>query len=88
MQVDATTTKFYDGNIYIMQRGNDYTDISVDFITLDIEYDKPISLKYIELKYPKVFKVLHESWLDGELFNFNNYGRNEWTQTGTTKGFA
>ena len=49
---------------------------------------KPISLEFIEKRYPDVKKVLFEGWLSGSLYNFNNYGHNEWTKVGETRGFA
>ena len=86
MEVKADKIWFYDGDVYIIY--GEYEELKLDFVTISPEYDKPISLEFIEKRYPDVKKVLFEGWLSGSLYNFNNYGHNEWTKVGETRGFA
>jgi len=32
--------------------------------------------------------VISESWLGGEIYRYNNYGKHEWYKVGTMVGFA
>ena len=32
--------------------------------------------------------VISESWLSGEIYRYNNYGKHEWYKVGTMAGFA
>ena len=32
--------------------------------------------------------VISESWLSGEIYRYNNYGKHEWYKVGTMVGFA
>lgn len=77
---------FVDGILYIISKSDKGYDIGK--ISIDPEYDEPISLADIAQRYPNIEILIHETWLDGEVFRYNNYGENEWVQTGQTRGFA
>ena len=79
---------FDDGILYIICHDLDNGELSIGKQTLDPQYDEPISLAEIALRYPEVELVIHEDFLSGELYRYNNYGKNEWVQTGQTRGFA
>ena len=79
---------FDDGILYIICHDLDNGALSIGKQTLDSQYDEPISLEEIALRYPEVELVIHEDFLSGEMYRYNNYGDNEWWQTGQTRGFA
>ena len=79
---------FDNGILYIICHDLDNGALSIGKQTLDPQYDKPISLEEIALRYPEVELVIHEDFLSGEMYRYNNYGENEWVQTGQTRGFA
>lgn len=79
---------FGDGILYIICHDLDNGALSIGKQTLDPQYDEPISLEEIALRYPEVELVIHEDFLSGEMYRYNNYGDNEWVQTGQTRGFA
>lgn len=85
---------FYDGYLYIILRHCVEEKGDVNYYTtlvekcISPEYDEPISLVDIAIKYPEVKMVIHESWLSGEVYRYDNYGEKEWIQTGQTRGFA
>ena len=77
---------FVDGVLYILCRGEKGYSVGVEHV--HCECGEPVSLADIAQRYPDVFLLIHDSWLDGEVFRYNNYGENEWVQTGQTRGFA
>ena len=79
---------FYDGILYIICHDLDNGALSIGKIYIHPEYDKPISLAEIALRYSEVELVIHEDALSGEMYRYNNYGKNEWVQTGQTRGYA
>ena len=79
---------FDDGILYIICHDLDNGELSIGKQTLDPQHDEPISLTEIALRYPEVELVIHEDFLSGEMYRYNNYGDNEWWQTGQTRGFA
>lgn len=79
---------FYDGILYIICHDLDNGALSIGKLTLDPQYDEPISLEEIALRYPEVELVIHEDMSFGEVYRYNNYGDNEWWQTGQTRGYA
>ena len=79
---------FDNGILYIICHDLDNGALSIGKQTLDPQYDKPISLEEIALRYPEVELVIHEDFLSGEMYRYNNYGENEWVQTGQIRGFA
>ena len=79
---------FDDGILYIICHDLDNGALSIGKQTLDSQYDEPISLEEIALRYPEVELVIHEDFLSGEMYRYNNYGDNEWVQTGQTRVFA
>jgi len=79
---------FDDGILYIICHDLDNGELSIGKQTLDPEYDEPISLEELALRYPEVDLVIHEDMFSGEMYRYNNYGDNEWWQTGQTRGFA
>ena len=79
---------FDDGILYIIIHDLDNGALNIGYQTLDPQYDEPISLAEIALRYPEVELVIHEDFLSGEMYRYNNYGKNEWWQTGQTRGFA
>lgn len=79
---------FCDGILYIICHDLDNGALSIGKQTLDPQYDEPISLADIAERYPNIEILIHESWFNGEVFRYNNYGKNEWVQTGQTRGFA
>lgn len=79
---------FDDGILYIICHDLDNGALSIGKQTLDPKYDEPISLEEIALRYPEVELVIHEDFLSGEMYRYNNYGDNEWWEVGRTRGFA
>lgn len=77
---------FYDGILYIIECK--CTEGKVTVVTLDGEYDEPITLSDIAEKYPDVRKVIFEEPLRGYVFDYGNHGKGKWEQVGTTKGYA
>ena len=77
---------FVDGVLYILCREGEGYSIGVECV--DCQYGEPVSLADIAQRYPNVFLLIHDSWLNGEVFRYDNYGEKEWTQTGQTRGFA
>ena len=78
---------FISGFLYIICR-DEKGNYDLGVITIDPEYDEALSLKDIAERYPNVKKVLHDDYLDGEIFSYGNYNKGEWVQYGTTRGFA
>lgn len=77
---------FISGILYIICRNEKGYDIGV--ISLDPQYDNALSLKDIAERYPDVNLLIHDDFLDGEIFRYGNYNKGEWVQTGETRGFA
>lgn len=79
---------FMDGRLYIICRDKE-GNYSLGVEVINPEYEESyISLKDIAERYPDVTVVLHDSWLDGEVFSYGNYNKGEWVQYGSTRGFA
>lgn len=78
---------FLSGYLYIICR-DDKGNYDLGVISIDPEYDEALSLKDIAERYPNVKKVLHDDFLDGEIFSYGNYNKGEWVLYGTTRGFA
>lgn len=78
---------FMDGFLYIICRNDEGYSIGVTII--DPQYDETfLTLKDIADRYPYVKKVIHDSYLEGEIYSYGNYKKGEWVQYGTTRGFA
>lgn len=77
---------FMDGILYIICRNDESYSIGVTII--DPQYDDFLTLKDIADRYPDVIKVIHDSYLEGEIYSYGNYKKGEWVQYGTTRGFA
>lgn len=78
----------YDGIIYIISRQKLTTKFSIDVIYLDAQYDDPLSLADIAMKYPEVVRVVYETWNEGFVYTYGNHNRGTWELTGKTVGFA
>lgn len=85
---------FYDGFLYIIVEHRWIEDGKENHCAVLVEkcihpeFDEPISLADIARDYPDVIKVLHDDWLEGELYSYGNYEKGEWVQYGQTRGFA
>lgn len=78
---------FMDGILYIICRNDESYSIGVTFI--DPQYEETyLTLKDIADRYPDVRKVIHDSYLEGEIYSYGNYKKGEWVQYGITRGFA
>ena len=86
---------FYDGILYVLSRiryiedNEEKTKYYADALFIDGEYDDPLSLSDIPVKYPYVFKVIFEEPLRGKVYNYKNHRDGEsWEEVGITKGYA
>ena len=68
-----------------------YNDLEPDYENNTM---KGLTLKDCEMEAKKhgyedgTIMVLSESYLQGQIYRFNNYGKNEWYQIGELVGFA
>ena len=97
---DDDKVYFTDGILYIISQKLDDTFNYVcecKKICLCPEYDHPISLRDIEMKYPDVFKVIYDDALHGKVYNFGNHRGDKtctgepcelWECVGETRGYA
>jgi hypothetical protein len=97
---DDDKVYFTDGILYIISRKLDECfkwKCECDEIILSAEYDEPISLRDIEMKYPDVFKVVYDDALHGKVYNFGNHRGQKtctgepcelWECVGETRGYA
>jgi hypothetical protein len=79
---------FYDEIIYIIC--DEVEGFSCHQLVLCPQYDGPTSLLDIAEKYPNVRKVIAESYLKGQIFNYNNHPKEDekWELVGETIGFV
>jgi hypothetical protein len=89
--------RFYDGYLYIIYAidQTDETDMEVKMgcekiciIPEIMDWDDPWTLEKIAKKYPTVKKVIYESWLHGDVYNYGNHKLGEWERVGEMMGFA
>ena len=80
---------FLSGMLYIICR-DDKGKYDLGVIYIDPQYapDTVLSLKDIAERYPDVKLLIHDDYLDGEIFSYGNYNKGEWVLYGTTRGFA
>lgn len=85
--------KFWDGYLYILcqrfedSEKKDYLKIK----TIFPEYDPPVTLAEIKLRYPDVHMVIHDDWLHSYVYRYGNYeseGIRAWCRVGEFQGFA
>ncbi len=81
---------FFDGflSIICLKDKNDFEERTIDYISLNAEYDEPMSLADIAKYYPNVKMVIYEDFLRGAVYKCGNHKDGEWEQVGTTMGFA
>lgn len=92
---DDDKVYFTDGILYIISEKLDDTFnyyCECKKIILCPEYDHPISLRDIEMKYPDVRMVVFEDAFKGYVYHFGNH-RNQkgvelWECVGKTRGYA
>ncbi len=84
-KVPDTSVVFVDGFLYIISRKETY---SLDVLCLNVEYDEPITLADIAMKYPNVVRVVYEGALRGYVYTYGNHDKGVWEQTGKTIGYA
>ena len=79
---------FYDDIIYIICEND--TDLGCVKLVICPPFDKPVSLLEIQNRYPSVKKVIAESYLKGQIFNYNNHPKEDekWELVGETIGFV
>lgn len=77
-----------DKECYIENGEYHESEYSIVVKDLDPEYDEPITLADIARDYPNVTKVIHEDYMDGEVFNYGNHDRETWECVGKTMGFV
>ena len=78
---------FYDGNLLIISESGNLCTATK--LSLEPQYDNPLSLDDIAEQYPYVKKVLYDSWRSGMIFNYMNHKDGEpWELVGTTIGFV
>lgn len=89
--LDLTTNKctpdkavtFCDGLLYIIHGSDSCTQM-----ILHAEFDRPISLSDIAIRYPTVKKVIFEDALKGYVYNYKNHRDATWECVGTTLGYV
>lgn len=84
---------FYDGILEILCEKGEMTDnttpeYSLHKFYIDGQYSEPISLYDIAINYPDVKRVIFDSALDGQIFNYRNHTEYDWELVGRTKGYA
>lgn len=97
---DDDKVYFTDGILYIIsQKLDDMFNYvcECEKVVIAPPYDEPISLRDIEMKYPDVFKVIYDSALHGNVYNFGNHRGHKtctgepcelWECVGETRGYA
>ena len=92
---DDDKVYFTDGILYIISEKLDDTFnyyCECKKIILCPEYDHPISLRDIEMKYPDVRMVVFEDALRGKVYDFGNHRGDKnaelWECVGETRGYA
>ena len=90
---DDDKVVFYDCMLTIIEQLNKITsdnpesEFKATEIVLCAEYDEPMSLKDITAKFPKVWMLISETALKGEIYRYNNHG-DGWELVGQTVGYA
>lgn len=83
---------FCDEILYIICVGDGEEEYKTERISLDPQYDQPITLEDIAKTYPKVVILIADGYLEGYVFRYKNHDNDPdaeyWELVGRTKGFV